>query len=145
MLGKLQIALLSAQAYPATRLPGGVASSLSGQPHGAGLPQGRDNEMTRAVGQYAPVFEKDGTRFIVATLDWVGDTEEKAWQIAIGGLPEQIILGFRWTKEIVSITSPMPHGTATLGGLPVAILSGPLFVTLLSDAAPEGATDERRG
>ena len=78
--------------------------------------------------KYCPVFEKDGNRLIVRTEEFVGKDEEQARHIGWGAmLVECIILGMEYTGDIIDIESDILHVPCDLGGVPVAILSGPVF------------------
>ena len=78
--------------------------------------------------QYCPVYEKDGNRLIVVTKEFVGKDEEQAKHIGWGSmLVECILLGMKYTGDIITIDVEVPHISADLGGVPVAIVSGPVF------------------
>ena len=78
--------------------------------------------------QYCPVYEKDGNRLIVVTEEFVGKDEEQAKQIGWGSmLVECILMKMKYTGDIINIDGEIPHIAADLGGVPVAILSGPVF------------------
>lgn len=78
--------------------------------------------------QYCPVYEKEGNRLIVVTEEFVGNDEEQAKQIGWGSmLVECILLGMKYTGDIINIDGEIPHISANLGGVPVAIFSGPVF------------------
>lgn len=49
--------------------------------------------------KWAPIFEKDGQEFVVPSEDMVGDSENEAWEIAMGTmLVEGVLLGFEATN-----------------------------------------------
>ena len=78
--------------------------------------------------RYCPVFEKDNNRLIVVTEGFVGKDEEQARHIGWGAmLVECILMGMKYTGDILNIDGEIPHISADLGGVPVAILSGPVF------------------
>ena len=78
--------------------------------------------------RYCPIFEKDNNRLIVVTEEFVGKDEEQAKQIGWGAmLVECILLNMKYTGDIINIDGEIPHVVADLGGVPVAILSGPVF------------------
>lgn len=77
---------------------------------------------------FVPVFEKDGNRFIVRHEGFVADSEDGAWAIAIGAIPESVIYKFDFTKEVLEIdTDNFLHVPMRLGELPIAVLSGPIL------------------
>ena len=78
--------------------------------------------------KYCPVYEKNGNRLIIVTEEFVGKDEEQAKHIGWGSmLVECIILKMKYTGDIINIDGDLPHVAADLGGVPVAILSGPAF------------------
>ena len=78
--------------------------------------------------QYCPVYEKEGNRLIVVTEEFVGKDEEQAKHIGWGSmLVECILMEMKYTGDIINIDGEIPHIAANLGGVPVAILSGPAF------------------
>jgi len=78
--------------------------------------------------RYCPIFEKDNNRLIVVTEEFVGEDEEQARHIGWGSmLVECILMGMKYTGDILNIDGEIPHIAADLGGVPIAILSGPVF------------------
>ena len=92
-------------------------------------PVGRKETLVNERRQFVPIFEtKDGNRLFVCLNDFVGTDEDDAWKIAVGAsLVECILWGIRPTWKSVDVTEGIPHRKADLGGVPVAIISGPLF------------------
>ena len=83
----------------------------------------------------APIFEKDGNRFIAPYRDFVGKNEKEAWEIGIGAsLVECIIWGARFTGDTCPVTDDLRGYEAKLNGATVALISGPLYDEL--DALP---------
>ena len=49
--------------------------------------------------KWTPIFEKDGREFVVPSEDYVGNSENEAWEIAMGTmLVEGVLLGFKATN-----------------------------------------------
>jgi len=94
--------------------------------------------------KWVPVFEKDGHELVVLTEDFAGKDAEEAHKIGWGGaLVEGVILGMRFTTKVREVdVSNFPHRAAMLGGVPVALISGPLFdeAAPARRAEPEGTT-----
>ena len=80
--------------------------------------------------KFAPVFTKDGNRFIVCNKDYISDCRTGATEIGIGVLfGEAIVYNFKWLdQEVIELDMKnTTHISAELGRLPIAILSGPIF------------------
>ena len=66
--------------------------------------------------KWAPIFEKDGQEFVVPTEDMVGDSENEAWEIAMGTLfVEGVLLGFKATSPLRYLQLD-DNGKATVKG-----------------------------
>jgi hypothetical protein len=83
--------------------------------------------MDDRVTGFAPVFEKDGNRFIFRLADGIGEDEEEAQKIGVGlAFVEGIFTGSKPTWESVNVEN-LRHLEGVLGGYPIALISGPLF------------------
>lgn len=77
---------------------------------------------------YVPIFEKDGNRLFVLCEDFRADNEYDARKIGWGAmLVECVVLGMKFTYEVIELPKIIPNRKAELGGYPVAIISGPMF------------------
>lgn len=78
---------------------------------------------------FVPVFEKEGNRLFVCLEDFVGQTEDEALKIGYGAmLVEGILAGMKFTGKVKEIDpKETPHRKCEIIGMPVAIISGPLF------------------
>lgn len=79
--------------------------------------------------QWAPVFEREGNRFIVLSSDFISNTREGAWQIGLGA---SLVELFLWQaknvhEQVRIVDGEIPHFPATLGATRIALLSGPMF------------------
>lgn len=51
--------------------------------------------------KWTPIFEKDDREFVAPYPDMVGDTEDAAWEIAMGTMfTEGILMGFKPTNPL---------------------------------------------
>lgn len=87
--------------------------------------------MSKLTG-FAPVFEKDGNRFIFLFEGTIGVDEEEAYKIGVGiAFVEGILTGSDPTWESVNVDGLL-NVEANLGSYPVAIIGGPLFDQVLN-------------
>lgn len=77
---------------------------------------------------FVPIFEKDGNRLFILYDDFRADNEYDARQIGWGAmLVECVVLGMKFTHDVMELLENIPNRKAELGGFPVAIISGPMF------------------
>ena len=64
--------------------------------------------------KWTPIFAKDDLEFIVPSEDMVGDSEQEAWEIAMGTMfAEGILMGFTATDRYLELND---NGEATVTG-----------------------------
>lgn len=78
---------------------------------------------------WAPVYNKDGDKFITAYIDHTFKDKDEAYKTGFGfGIMEGIILGFRFTGEIIKVDlKNFSHFDAKIGRLEVYIFAGPNY------------------
>lgn len=79
---------------------------------------------------WCPVYEKDGHELIVLHPSFVADNRDEAWEIGMGSmLVECVLWGVKYLRVQQIDMKNTPHHPADLGGMPVALIAGPLFET----------------
>jgi len=77
--------------------------------------------------KWCPVFVKDENEFIIQYEDLVFSDESTAWKAGWGtSLVEGVLLGFVFTGRSVDVEQGLINRRSKLGGMPVAVIAGPL-------------------
>jgi len=77
---------------------------------------------------YAPIFRKDGNELFIMDADYLSAYYRGAQRIALSEMfVEGVFLGMEFVRVQEIDIDNIPHVTATLSGVPVAIISGPIF------------------
>lgn len=75
---------------------------------------------------FAPVFEKDGNRFVFADR-WTRETEDEARYAGATSLLDQVVFGMKYTGDVLDDSKPVDAVEADMGAWKVFALSGPIF------------------
>ncbi len=87
--------------------------------------------------KWSPIFEKDGREFIVPYASMVGDSEQEAFEIAMGTIVvEGALLGFKATDHYLELED---DGTVNVKGWHAKLGTWDIVVL---DTAKEGETVE---
>lgn len=76
---------------------------------------------------WTPIYCAKGNLFVVVSVGFVGRSEEDAVFIGEFTAPSVEKFGASFTGVALEVSGQHPHVMARMGGLPVAVLSGPLF------------------
>jgi hypothetical protein len=75
--------------------------------------------------QYLPVFEKSQDQFVVLDDNFKGASKEEAEHIGLGAsIVECVLWGARYTYRIMEIEENFIGLSATIDGIPIAIVGG---------------------
>lgn len=84
--------------------------------------------------KYVPIFEKDGNKFFLLSLDFVGKTRSEAEEIGLGSMfVECILMGMKYGHKTIEINADesgsfsIPHVKAKICGCDCCIIDGKIL------------------